>query len=171
MHSGIKVDFRKPRRLPLPPQARQRVALRPATGGFTLIEIMVVVAIVAIIASIALPSYQQSVRKSRRADAVLALQQIQIAQEQLRAECTSYAAGLAAARVCNPATPGTNRLALPATSSDGYYTLGLTGVSATGYTATATAVGLQADDAQCPNLVLQVAGPALTRTPAQCWTR
>ena len=37
--------------------------------GFTLIEIMVVVAIIAIIAAFAYPSYQESVRKSRRADA------------------------------------------------------------------------------------------------------
>lgn len=37
-------------------------------AGFTLIEIMVVVAIVAILASIALPAYNEQIRKSRRAD-------------------------------------------------------------------------------------------------------
>lgn len=35
--------------------------------GFTLIELMVVVAVIAILASVAYPSYQDSVRKSRRA--------------------------------------------------------------------------------------------------------
>ena len=39
------------------------------TAGFTMIEMMIVVAIISIIAAIAYPSYQDSVRKSRRADA------------------------------------------------------------------------------------------------------
>jgi type IV pilus assembly protein PilE len=38
-------------------------------SGFTLIEVMVVVAIIAIVATIALPSYQEYVAKTRRAEA------------------------------------------------------------------------------------------------------
>lgn len=42
---------------------------RPAARGFTLIELMIVVAIVAILASIALPSYTSYIARARRADA------------------------------------------------------------------------------------------------------
>ena len=41
--------------------------------GFTLIELMIAVAVVGILAAIAYPSYQEHVRKARRADAQTAL--------------------------------------------------------------------------------------------------
>ncbi len=44
-----------------------------SVGGFTLIEVMIVVAIVAILASVAAPSYLESVRRSNRAEAAATL--------------------------------------------------------------------------------------------------
>ena len=57
--------------------------------GFTLIELMIVVAIVAILAAIALPSYNKYIRRGHRADARAGLLQ---AQQWL--ECAATATGV-----------------------------------------------------------------------------
>lgn len=49
--------------------------------GFTLIELMITVAIVAILAAIAYPSFQNSIRKSRRTEAKTALENVAAEQE------------------------------------------------------------------------------------------
>ena len=54
-------------------------------GGFTLIELMMVLAITGILASMALPSYQAHIRKARRMDAQAGLQRIQMEQTRWRA--------------------------------------------------------------------------------------
>jgi type IV pilus assembly protein PilE len=48
-------------------------AMRRLNGGFTLIELMIVVVIIAILAAIAYPSYTQYVERARRADATSTL--------------------------------------------------------------------------------------------------
>ena len=62
--------------------------------GFTLIELMIVVAIVAILAAIALPSYSQYVTKSNRADAKVALMKYAQMQESYFVQNMSYAKSL-----------------------------------------------------------------------------
>ncbi len=54
-------------------------------GGFTLVEMMIVVAIIAILASVAIPQYTKYVRKSETAEAVRFLKQMVDAQSTYRA--------------------------------------------------------------------------------------
>ena len=64
--------------------------MKQTQSGFTLIELMVVVAIVGILAAIAVPSYQDSVRKSHRADAKAALMGLANAMERHFTETNTY---------------------------------------------------------------------------------
>lgn len=142
--------------------------------GFTLIELMIVVAIVAILAAVAMPAYQGSVQKSRRSDAITALSGLQLAEEKWRASNPSYTNVL-------PNTAGTgnppNGLGVSGTSSGGYYTIAVTANSATGYTLTATAIGAQASDTSCPSMTLVQTGGNTTyfdqsgMTTSTCWKK
>ena len=66
-----------------------------AQKGFTLIELMIVVAILGILSAIALPSYTKYVEKSRRTDAKVELLKIAQLQESFFAQNLSYAENLA----------------------------------------------------------------------------
>lgn len=147
---------------------------RGKIGGVTLIELMIVIVVVGILATIAYPSYLNSVRKSRRADGIAALTNVQLAQEKLRASCPYYGQNLGGANNVCGADAAASTLKVPATSPDGHYAITVTGASVTDYTATATGQGDQANDkagtVTC-TLVLTVnaANPNGVRTPADCW--
>lgn len=83
--------------------------------GFTLIELMVVVAVIAIIAAIALPSYNDTVKRGKRNDAKEYLLDLASQQEIFYAQNLSYANSITAAGQLNAS----------ATSTESYYTLGL----------------------------------------------
>lgn len=137
--------------------------------GFSLTEVVATLAIVAILAAIAIPSYQAQIRQGRRVDGQTALLDIAIAQERFRANCTRFAAALAGQRACDTAS-ATFVLGIPATSTDGHYTLALSGVDSSGFTASATALGDQADDraggVSCATLTIDQDG---RRSPVPCW--
>jgi len=139
--------------------------------GFTLIEMMIVVVIVAVLAAVALPAYFGSLRKTRRAEAVAAMSQIQQAQERWRASCPSYATLIPTANAGNCNT-GTSGLAITAMAG-ARYAYALSSVSATGYTLTANTVAgsSQASDTGCTSLVMTVTNGVAVQTPAQCWSR
>lgn len=60
--------------------------------GFTLIELMIVVAIIAILASIAYPAYTSSILKGKRAEARTALTELMQQQERFMTQTNSYCA-------------------------------------------------------------------------------
>jgi type IV pilus assembly protein PilE len=75
-------------------------------SGFTLIELMITVAIVAILASIALPSYQEYVKRGHRAAAQSEMMDIANRQQQFLLANRTYASTLAAMSYSLPAEVG-----------------------------------------------------------------
>jgi type IV pilus assembly protein PilE len=125
-------------------------ARRPRTStGFTLIELMIVVAIIGILAMIALPGYQDVIRKGRRADAVEKLASIQQAQERYRANNSSYASTLA---TLFPPAAGSPASSASLTST--HYDLSIVSATRSAYVANAAVKsdGLQSGDSNCAQL-------------------
>jgi type IV pilus assembly protein PilE len=132
----------------------------PARRGFTLIELMIVLVIVAVLAAVALPAFQQSIRKSRRNDAHQAAAAVQQAQERWRSNSTSYTATL-------------SDLNLGATSNAGYYTLSLSAATPTSYELLVTPVLGRGQERDTACTLMRVAfdrgNPMLS--PPACWSR
>jgi type IV pilus assembly protein PilE len=122
--------------------------------GFSLLELLTVLAIVGILALIAFPAYQSNMRTAKRSDAIEALIRIQVAQETWRISDTDYAS---LAELGNP------------TTAEGFYSIAVSAVSATGYTITATGVDDQVNDAACTSITLAVSAGGESKTPAVCW--
>ncbi|WP_166371767.1 type IV pilin protein [Psychromonas sp. SA13A] len=108
--------------------------------GFTLIELLIVVAIVGILASIAYPSYQDSVTKSRRADAQGALQGLAQAMER---HYTTEGTYTGAASAGSPTIFSTKS---PIDGTVIYYNLLIASTTASTYIIGAEPTGVQAGD-------------------------
>ena len=114
-------------------------------SGFTLIEMMVVVAIVAILAAIAVPSYTRYVQRGDLVEATQALSQYRVQMEQYYQDNNTYANGAN----CGVAYPTLVNFALTCTLNTGQaYTATATGASqVTGFTYTITQNNVQATSA------------------------
>lgn len=132
--------------------------LKRPSGGFTLIEIMIVVAIIGIITAIALPSYTKHIARGKRADARSTLLEAAQFMERQYSAKSKYEATLPERLQKSPASGAANYTIAVEVTADG-----------TGYTLTASPV--RGDE--CGNLVLTHTGKK-TRTgsglsDAQCW--
>jgi type IV pilus assembly protein PilE len=151
--------------------SRSRAACTPRRArGFTLIESLVTLAVAGVLSSIAYPSVEAQLQRARRADALVALLQAQLAEERHRANNTAYAT-LA-------------ELGLRDTSPAGHYRLQATTNASAGYDIVATAIAAQARDARCRVLRLSLADGNLVQTSGSdattangadanraCWSR
>lgn len=77
------------------------------SNGFTLIELMIVVAVIGLLAAIAIPSYQDSVRKGRRAEGRAALTELLQQQERYMTQMNSYLAFTNSAGTTTPVSAAT----------------------------------------------------------------
>ena len=151
-----------------------RARFRGRSHGFTLIEIVIVIVIVGILMAVALPGYQDSMRKGRRADAKAGLMDAANRQERFVLDRNTYTTemkdlGFATA----VATPDTFK------SEEGHYNIKATACASginTCYVLTATPVpgGAQADDSHCAKFILDSTGAKTAEdasgTPnPECW--
>jgi len=125
--------------------------------GFSLVELMIVVAVVAILVALALPSYSRYVRKANRGEAQSLLLNWANNQEIWRANDSDYASA-------------TSPVEIPAPTHD-LYGFRITNRTATTYTLTATpSTTDQLKDVErgepCTALTLDQSN---AKAPAECW--
>ena len=129
--------------------------------GFSLIELLIVVVIASILTMIAVPSYQASVIKSRRAEGKVALNDIAQKLERCFTQFGSYNAagcGIVNAQVIQ--------------SQEGFYAVTVAIPNASTYTLTGAPQGVQVSDALCGSLGINSTG-VRTKTGTSalqyCW--
>lgn len=118
-------------------------------AGFTLVELLCVLALAGIVTALAVPGYRHALHKARRCDATLALMQLQLAQERHRADHGRYGT--------LPELGRSDR------SAAGHYHLVIASADERAFEALAIATGAQAGDADCRRMALRVDGPSVVQ--------
>ncbi len=120
--------------------------MKNRVAGFSLVELLITLVLISILAAIAYPSYLGQLRKSRRAEAAIALHSMAQAQERFYARFRAYTSIVAGPDLCAGSACGLGQRSN--SSENGYYTLTAIG-DATSYVLTATASGPQIEDSDC----------------------
>jgi type IV pilus assembly protein PilE len=144
-------------------RGRARSAPRFAShGGWSVIELLVVVAVLTILTSSAVPAFRTAILRAQRTEATAALLALAAAQERFHLQHQTYAADVSAAPP--------DGLGLPAVTAGGRYVITITAADAATFAATAAAQGRQARDAHCAEFGIDATG-SRTATNDDCWTR
>jgi type IV pilus assembly protein PilE len=139
--------------------------------GFTLIEIMGVVAIIGILTAVVLPSYWNSVMKSRRSSAQSALLDLASREARYYTSNNVYTADLPTLGF----PTGTTAVPVPGGGNNHFYDVTATvGPDPNSYTLTAVPVGAQTKDSTCytytySNLGLRANQDASGTALTSCW--
>ncbi len=142
--------------------------MRMKQTGFTLVELMIVVAIVGILAGIGYPSYSAYIIDNNRNGAKAALYKAQLLQEQYYLDNGQYATSLTSGAVNT--LSGWN-------DDSGYYSFALdpsAGVGTFALTATVVASSTQATDSDCASFTIDHFGVTTSRNSVNvlttdCW--
>ena len=139
--------------------------MKPRAHGFSLIELMIVVAVIGILASIAVPGYQQHVMRTRRAVAAGCLMELAQFMERRYTGSLTHAGAVLPMLTCS-------------NESASFYTFAFAAgePTATTFSIEATPENGQANDAQCATLAISHTGQksstgagADSTAVAACW--